>query len=222
VIVTAMLGCSTHDPYAPQGPRGAGDSYEFAWSNSAAEERPAGEVYPNIANILETEKPMLALYREDVTHRAVTEFFCELAGSKRIALPILYYADRHDLPLSLVFSVVWVESRFNPVALNRNHQSIDRGLFQLNSRSFPQLGLDDFFDPGVNARHGTGYLRFSLNQGRSWQQALAIYNAGLTRVRTDGVPESTQHYIRKVTRYRRQLEERFGAYIRDRFPLPST
>jgi soluble lytic murein transglycosylase-like protein len=142
-------------------------------------------------------------------------------GSKEIALPILYYAEQRELSLSLVFSLVWVESRFKPTAVNRNSTSIDRGLFQLNNRSFPHLSENDFFDTHVNARHGTSYLRFSLNQFSDWQKALAVYNAGLSRVRANEIPSSTKVYVTRVSAYREYVEKRFRRYITERFPLPT-
>lgn len=217
MLLSALLGCSTQYPYLPQ--QAVRDDYQFSWTEADGDSETA-RVYPNVANLLESEQPMLALYREDMTHRAVEEFFSNLVGSKEIALPILYYAEQHDLSLSLVFSLVWVESRFEPTAINQNASSIDRGLFQLNNRSFPHLDTQDFFDTHVNARHGTSYLRFSLDQVQDWRTAIAVYNAGLRRVRANQIPASTQVHVSRVAAYKNYVEQRFHRYITDRFPLP--
>lgn len=220
-LVTILLGCSSGNPYVPsQFTAQESGGYEFNWDSRVNTDGlvPESGTYPNVANVLNEEQPMLRLYREDVTHQAVVDFFRELTGSEEIALPILYHADRNDLPVSLVFALSWVESRFSPYAINANSHSIDRGLFQLNSKSFVQLSTDDFFHPEVNARHGTDYLKFSLNYGGDHRTAVAIYNAGLTRVRQDRIPQSTQNHVERVMAYKSSLERQFERYIRRRFP----
>lgn len=220
VLITILLGCSSGNPYVPSQTRAPQSNYEFGWDSQVEDDGVASEsgTYPNVANVLEGENPMLRLYREDVTHQVVVDFFRELTGSDEIALPMLYHADRNDLPMSLVFALAWVESRFSPYAINSNSDSIDRGLFQLNSKSFVRLSTDDFFHPEVNARHGTDYLRFCLNYGGDDRTAVAIYNAGLTRVRQNRTPQSTQNHVERVMAYKSSLERQFERYIRQRFP----
>jgi hypothetical protein len=217
-LVTILLGCSTGDPYIPSQMPRAGEPYEFSWSEREERLEPDSGTYPNVANVLEGEKPILSLYREDVTHDAVEEFFRELTGSDEIGLPMLYHADRNDLSVSLVFAVAWVESRFYPYAENYNADSIDRGLFQLNNKSFVRLSTDDFFHPEVNARHGTDYLRFALNYGGDERTAVAIYNAGMTRVLQNRTPQSTLKHVERVMAYKSSLERQFERYILQRFP----
>ncbi|MFP4114735.1 MAG: transglycosylase SLT domain-containing protein [Spirochaetota bacterium] len=217
-----LLGCSTGDPYVPE------EDPVLLRANRRAElrtdvlvveaERPGSRIYPNIENFLEGPNPALALYREEVTRRRVVDFFVEETGSEATALPILYYADRLDIPLLLAFSLVWGESRYYPVAVNYNSRSIDRGLFQLNSLTFRHLTEDDFFNPEVNTFHGLKYLEFCLNQGRDDAEALAIYNAGLTRVVRGQTPAITLRYVDTILSYREQLVERFEAYILSHFP----
>ncbi|MEW5815356.1 MAG: transglycosylase SLT domain-containing protein, partial [Spirochaetota bacterium] len=76
----------------------------------------------------------LTLYRNNRYKNVVIDFFTNLTGSKKISRSILMYADHYDIPISLAFSLSWVESRFYPYAVSRNQNSVDRGLFQLNSR----------------------------------------------------------------------------------------
>ncbi|TVQ22800.1 MAG: lytic transglycosylase domain-containing protein [Spirochaetaceae bacterium] len=174
--------------------------------------------YPNIENFLDGPKPALALYREPLTRDRVVDFFVEQAGSEAIALPILYYADRLNISLTLAYGLVWGESRFYPVAVNRNATSIDRGLFQLNSLTFRHLTEEDFFNIDVNTYHGLKYLRFCLDQGENDAQALAIYNAGLTRVIRGQTPASTLRYVDGVLSYQARLRARFREYILSHFP----
>jgi soluble lytic murein transglycosylase-like protein len=215
IVLAAVLGCSSAGSVLT-GPLRS-DSYSFEW-HSGGMGGVAPATYPNVANLLEGEYPALALYREDLTHDHVVEFFTSLAGSQEIALPILYHADRYDLPITLVFSLVWVESRYDPFAQNANPTSIDRGLFQLNSKSFRQLTHDDFFTPDINAQYGSSHLRYCLDLAPDVATALAIYNAGYSRVRVGIIPPTTQVYIGRVLDYKAGLDDRFRGYITAEFP----
>lgn len=219
--IAAVLGCSTTaggdhllDTDHPM-------QFNFSWDTG-----PIGPLspadYANVLNLLESDRPMLALYREDVTHQAVVDFFVELTGSEEIAMPILYHANRENLSLSLVFALSWVESRYSPVAVNRNATSVDRGLFQLNSRTFRDLSEDDFFHPDVNARHGTEYLTWCMEHTNSDMEAVSCYNAGLTRVRAGRTPQSTLIYADRIKEFRSVIERRFRTYILREFPSHST
>ncbi len=84
--------------------------------------------------IPENEDAGLFLYRMPRTSRLIVEFYSDIAGSKDIAIPIIKYSDKYNIPLSLSFALVWMESRFNPKAVNRNAHSIDRGLDRKSTR----------------------------------------------------------------------------------------
>jgi len=218
-----LLGCSTGDPYVPEtdpvlirANRRASAESELVVVET--DDDGQQQVFPNIENFLEGPRSALALYREELTRDRVVDFFVERAGSESIALPILYYADRLDISLTLAFSLVWGESRFQPVAVNYNSTSIDRGLFQLNSLTFRHLTEDDFFTPEVNAFHGLKYLEFCIRQGENEAQALAIYNAGLTRVVRGQTPASTLRYVDRILAYRARLLADFERYILSQFP----
>jgi len=152
--------------------------------------------------------PGLALYRDPLSRGAVESFYSELAGDIFLSRIILQQASAQDIPLPLAFALAWGESQFDPLAFNRNPQSVDRGLFQLNSRTFPHLKLNDFYDPQVNARLGLQHLRFCLNSADSELVALAIYNAGALKVRR-GTPFSTLNHIARILEYRERIEEDF-------------
>ncbi len=215
----AVLGCSTTTPGTHQ--EAAVPRFGFSWERSTlTTEDP--ETYANVLNLLDSEKPMLALYREDLTHDAVVRFFVDLTGSPDIALPILYHADRSDISLSLVFSLSWVESRYAPEAMNKNTTSIDRGLFQLNSRTFVNLTEEDFFHPDTNTYHGIQYLAWCIEHTESDWEAVAVYNAGLTRVRAGRTPQSTLIYVERIRQFRSRLEEQFRRHIAQEFPYHNT
>ena len=215
-----LLGCSTGDPYVPS------QDPVLLRANRLAEARGdvvvlndgGQQVYPNIENFLEADDPTLALYREAVTRERVVDFFVERVGSETIALPILYYADRMDISLSLAFSLAWAESRYRSDAVNRNSRSVDRGVFQLNSLTFTHLTEDDFFTPEVNVFHGLRHLDWCLSVANSDEQAIAIYNAGSIRVLRGQIPAITQRYVGIIGNYREDLLVDFHDYILSHFP----
>ncbi len=194
-------------------------SHGFDWNQAAWLPREQAEpgFYPNVVNLLESPTPALTLYREDVTHQAVVDFFVQLTGSEETAMTIMYHANQQDLPLLTVFSLSWVESNWRRTALNRNSDSVDRGLFQLNSKTFRDLSVDDFFHVDTNVYHGMQYLRYCFNLVEEETTALSIYNAGPGRVLRGETPASTIVYVGRIQEYKAGLEERFRSYIRERF-----
>ncbi|QQO10519.1 transglycosylase SLT domain-containing protein [Breznakiella homolactica] len=165
--------------------------------------------------ILESKKkpdPILESYRDETLRQQVIAFFGAVAHSEVLAENILRYADEFNISPSLAFALSWEESRFNPRAVNRNgNESIDRGLFQLNSESFPNLSEADFFDPGINTRYGLAHLRWCLDAAQSDVAGIAMYNAGFSRVRTGGTPKVTLDYVSRILEFRQGVEDLFSA-----------
>lgn len=159
------------------------------------------------------DDPGLVLFRDPATREKVVSFYTERTGSVVISVSILDNAEKHDIPLPLAFSLSWVESSYLSWAVNENIDSIDRGLFQLNSRSFPGLKDDEFFDPYINADYGLGYLRKCIELGGNEVVGLAMYNAGRTRVERGGTPRTTLNYIARILDYREQLEKEFARQL---------
>ncbi len=155
-------------------------------------------------------------YAKAEMRERVRGFFVELAGSETIADAILSAASDNGVRLSLAFALAHEESRFKPGAMNRNPGSVDRGLFQLNSRSFPDLSEADAFDPVVNASTGLAYLRSCLVRGGNEVAALAMYNAGHGRVSGAGTPAVTLDYIHRIQNARNNIERLFEARVIER------
>lgn len=152
----------------------------------------------------------LVLYRQSISKNQVEWFYTHITGNKDIALAIITEADKNDIPLSLAFALAYTESRFKTTAINKNsNATIDRGLFQLNSNSFPALTEAEFFDPFVSAKYGMSHLRFCLNTAGNEVSALAMYNAGTTRVRSNRTPQVTLNYVGKIMSYRQMLDTLF-------------
>jgi soluble lytic murein transglycosylase-like protein len=156
-------------------------------------------------------------YQNSGSREWVIAFFERICGSRRVAEAILAGAERYAVPPSLAFALSWEESRYHVRAVNRQNRdgSIDRGLFQLNNRSFPKLTEAEFFDPQLNALYGLAHLRVCLDAGGSEVAALAIYNAGAGRVRSGGTPRQTLDYTAKVLSSRRKIDRAFReAWVR--------
>jgi len=158
---------------------------------------------------------ILEYYRNPDYSEWVTAFFTEICASRDVASAILENTDAFDVPPALAFALSWEESRFNPSAINRGNSdgSIDRGLFQLNNRSFPEINVSDFFSIEINAYFGVSHLRYCLETGASEVSALAMYNAGTGRVRSTGAPEITLNYISRILENRGKIETRFHSRL---------
>jgi hypothetical protein len=154
---------------------------------------------------------MLELYRDAETRDRVVDFFGSIGASPEIVEVILAGANSFDIAPALAFALAWEESRLNPYAINYQNRdgSIDRGLFQLNSHSFPRLEVQAFFNPEVNAQQGMSHLRHCLDIGGSEIAALAMYNAGTNRVNSSGTPRSTLDYISRIMENRWKIEDLF-------------
>jgi hypothetical protein len=160
----------------------------------------------------ESPDPILEYYRNPSYKSWVVEFFTVICSDREISSAILDNADRLNVSPALAFALCWEESRFNPGAVNRHNRdgSIDRGLFQLNSRSFPYLNSASFLDIRSNAFYGVSHLRYCLDTGGNEVSALAVYNAGAGRVQSTGAPQSTLNYISRILENRRRIEMRFN------------
>lgn len=211
LMSTSSLFTSHADQYPGNGV--SNDNYE-EWL--AIGERYREEQYSvrHYQEITEQGLTIDEYYENPSTHTMVIDFFVRLTGSEPIALPIIYHAEQNSVPLSLAFSVSWVESKYKPYASNNNPSTTDRGLFQLNSASFRNLVTEEFFNPEINSLHAARHLRYCLDKGANdIETALAIYNAGLGRVRSGSIPQSTQVYISRVVEYRQNLIRRFNAFV---------
>ena len=163
----------------------------------------------------------LYLYRSELTRPLVEKFYTQVTADREIAQAILEAADVNDISLPLAFSLAWVESSYRVKALNRNYNSVDRGLFQLNSRTFPNLKKEQFYDPKINAEQGLAHFRYCLEVGDNELVALAMYNAGVNRVRR-GTPYSTLNYVARILAHKNELFESFQKMLEDYIQISSS
>lgn len=160
-----------------------------------------------------TDDALLALYRDDHLRPLVVEYYAHLTEDRAVALAILETCDELDIDPSLGFALAWNESRFNPLAINRNTSTSDRGLFQLNSKTFARLDRKTVFDPKANARHGLTYYKKALDKLGSEEKALGYYNAGIGMLTDRALPRSTQAYIKRILADRDRMDRDAIAWI---------
>lgn len=170
----------------------------------------------HVYELLASENPGLACFRDDLTQDIAIDYFINLTGNEETALPILYNADQADVPLFTAFTISFIESAYRPNAVNQNATSTDRGLFQLNDKAFPELGIQDFFDPDTNARYAMNLVKKLLNDNKGEVVSMAMYNAGKYRVMNNGTPHRTLLYIEKYMKYREKIEREFRSYVTEK------
>ncbi|MBO5939370.1 MAG: lytic transglycosylase domain-containing protein [Clostridia bacterium] len=129
-------------------------------------------------------------------------------------------SEEYDVPEHLIFSVIKVESDFDPYA----RSSVGAvGLMQMMPSTFEWLTGEEHLnenlsalrltDPEVSIRYGTYYLRYLYLKFGNWDTVLAAYNGGEGNVAkwlddpeySDGqgnltyIPfEETRNYVKKV------------------------
>lgn len=110
------------------------------------------------------------------------EFFIEeyinyFDGNKNIRI-IMEEALKQNVPVNLAIALAFGESSLNERVYNQNERSIDRGLFQLNNKSYPFLTKDQFYDPIVNTKYGIAHLKEEFRKTGSYEVSLVNYNCG--------------------------------------------
>ena len=133
------------------------------------------------------------------------------------------HAARNDLDAALVAAVIYEESRFRPAARSKVGAI---GLMQLlpvtaqtiaDRTGGTSFRVEDLYDPDVNIRYGSWYLRHLLDKYGDERLALAAYNAGETRV--DGWVQTrkgiafsdVRAYVEKVERSKKIYRRAYGS-----------
>jgi soluble lytic murein transglycosylase len=145
----------------------------------------------------------------------------------RIVYPLEYeqivegHARNYDLDPALLAAVIYQESRFDADARSRSGAI---GLMQLmpgTARGIAlrtgghRFELGDLYDPEINVRYGSWYLRHLLDKYGSLEEALAAYNGGQGNVdRGIRYPETlayVDHVLELRDVYRRAYEDELAA-----------
>ena len=116
-------------------------------------------------------------------------------------------ARKNNLPASLIYGIIWVESRFNPDAVSPVGA---QGLMQLMPKTAAYLaecmewdGRVDAFNPDFNIAAGSYYIARLIKQfDGDVDLALAAYNAGAGNIRkwmnNTGLPKVSIEYYTMV------------------------
>lgn len=213
ISILLIILCVLVSIFLPNSSDETGNLDNFDELNNVAQIEP-DEYHSAVVLHSEKKDSGLELYRSIQARSGVVLFYTNITGDTDVTMAILEYADKNSIPLSLAFSLAYAESRFNVKAVNSNtNKSIDRGLFQLNDKSFPGLTEKDFFNPYVSAKCGMAHLRFCIDYAGNEIAGLAMYNAGSNKVRANNTPQRTLNYVSVIMNYREGLEELFRTQV---------
>ena len=155
------------------------------------------------------------------------------------------YARAHDVDPYVVAGLIRQESEFNPKVISRaNAYGLTQILPSTGRDLSRRVGLRAFqtsmlFDPAVNLRLGTYYLKILLKSfGGRWEDVLAAYNGGGSRVTKwrgfgtfeeqaefiETIPfDETRDYVQSVLRnasvYRRLYEGKLASIHSSHEPI---
>jgi peptidoglycan lytic transglycosylase len=149
----------------------------------------------------------------------------------RLKYPLRYgaivrdHAHNYHLDPALLAAVIYQESRFRPdvrspsgaIGLMQLEPDTARGIAVHTGGS--RFHVSDLYDPEINIRYGSWYLRHLLDKYGDERLALAAYNAGQSNVdiwkrRGEGIPfAETRHYVAIVEHVKRMYDKAYGTNL---------
>lgn len=163
---------------------------------------------------------------------ALWTFLERLSYPKEYEEIIAKYSTEYDVAQDIIYSIIKVESNFDPYALSRVGA---RGLMQIMPETFiwltgeehlnENLSIKDLYDPEVNIKYGTYYFKYLYTKfDHNLNTAFAAYNGGEGNVTkwlanskySDGkgnitdFPKNfyeTENYVRKVNKALKMYKE---------------
>jgi soluble lytic murein transglycosylase len=150
---------------------------------------------------------------------------------ERLRYPLEYesiirgHARNYRLDPALIAAVIYQESRFRSRARS---EAGAIGLMQLQPETAKGIAartggskfrVDDLYDPEINVRYGSWYLRHLLDRYGDERTALAAYNAGQRNVdewREEGKGiefEETREYVQRVGELKRIYDEAYASEL---------
>lgn len=147
----------------------------------------------------------------------------EPAWYLRLRYPLEYeaiiqgHARNYDLEPALLAAVVYEESHFDARARSKTGAM---GLMQLQPATAKGIAMrtggrrfrvSDLYDPEINVRYGSWYLRHLLDKYGDLRTALAAYNGGQGNVTRGVVYEETRAYVDDVLETRDLYRRAYGS-----------
>ncbi len=174
--------------------------------------------YQTDQDVYNSEVEYMKALEQDAERRFYTNL---VRGNERVVEAVYTYAT--DLNKDLVFALLLGESDGKPDAFNKNIDpetglvvSIDRGLFQLNSLSYPNLTAEEAYQIETNAKYGIAHIRDALHHRKgNVRKALWDYNAGENRCSSNAAPAKTLRYANEVIANTKAIKQEREAYIKD-------
>jgi soluble lytic murein transglycosylase len=129
------------------------------------------------------------------------------------------HAENYRLDPALLAAVIYQESKFDADARS---ESGAIGLMQLLPETAEGIATrtggtrfeqDDLFDPEINIRYGSWYLRHLLDKYGSEEEALAAYNGGQGNLDRGIVHTETEHYVSRVLKLRRIYRDAYASEL---------
>ena len=126
------------------------------------------------------------------------------------------HADNYRLDPALLAAVIYQESKFRADARS---ESGAIGLMQLLPETAKGIAsrtggsrfeVDDLYDPELNVRYGSWYLRHLLDKYGTEERALAAYNGGQGNVDRGVLYPETRHYVENVLQLRDIYARAYG------------
>ena len=77
----------------------------------------------------------------------------------------------------------------------------------------------DFYNPEVSAQSGLSHLSYCLDLSGNEVAALAMYNAGTTKVSSDKTPKRTLDYVSRILNYENGIEKLFAQQVASRYAI---
>lgn len=166
----------------------------------------------------------------------IVDFVWQLADNathpKKYEEYVTKYSQEYNIPEDVIYATIKVESGFDPNAIS---SAGARGLMQMMPSTFEWLTGDEhlgehllpvmLFDPEVNIRYGTYYLKYLYTKfDHNWNTVAAAYNGGEGNVAkwladerySDGngnltdFPDAfseTENYVKKIAKERQNYIE---------------
>ena len=136
----------------------------------------------------------------------VIQLYTPSTGDAHLAGSIVRFAITYEIPVSLLFSIISVESKFDPKALNRNSNgTVDYGLMSLNSKTFKKYTPEQLYHIDTNLKLGCEYLLWLKKRYGTWGEAVIHYNGLYTK--------GAGSYMVKVMEGERDFERLFNNYL---------